>query len=230
MNKLTLVGTSLGNYDDISPRALQKIATAEVVLAEDTRVFGKLKSLMLERNPEIQFRDSQKIISYRDQNHDRVINEILQLLSEDKNIIQISDAGMPAISDPGYKLIRDVLENGFETDVIPSATAVESALLLSGLPTDKFVFIGFLPRKPGKIKKILDEIIPLSISIILYESPFRVRKLLEIISNSYENVRVAACKDISKKFQTVYRGSTEEVLTKLPENLKGEWTIVISKT
>lgn len=227
MNKLTLIGTSIGNYEDISIRAMQNLALADIVLAEDTRVFGKLKSLMLERNPEVKFNQTQKVVSYREQNHSVQIKNVIDYLCANLNIVLISDAGMPTISDPGFNLVDDLLKNGFEIDVIPGPTAVESALAVSGLPTDKFIYLGFLPRKPPKIKKLLDQAVTLNMTIVIYESPFRVRKILELLQLNYSNVRIAACNDLTKKFQKVYRGSISEVLQNLPSKLKGEWTLVL---
>lgn len=229
MSRLILVGTSIGNYDDISKRALQAIAGSELVLAEDTRVLGKLKSLMLERNPEISFNPKQKILSYREQNHRIQISKIIDYLKNEKDIVLVSDAGMPLISDPGFNLVEEVLNLGFDVDVIPGPTAVEAALVISSLETDKFIFLGFLPRKSSKSTKILDEVVGLKYSIVVYESPFRVKKLLELLRKTYGELKVAACNDLTKKFQKVYRGEVSEVLTKLPEKLKGEWTLVFSK-
>jgi 16S rRNA (cytidine1402-2'-O)-methyltransferase len=137
---------------------------------------------------------------------------------------------MPTISDPGFKLVEALLSKNYEIDVIPGPTAVESALALSGLPTDKFSFIGFLPRERSKIKKLLDSSFQIQNSIIYYESPFRVIKTLEIISEISEEIEVAACNDLTKKFQKVYRGKVKDVIEQLKSEKKviGEWTVVIN--
>lgn len=236
MNKLLILGTPLGNLEDVSLRSLRYIFESNVILAEDTRVFTSFKGLLKQRYSEvletlkIDKDKKQQIISYREQNHDRVVPQILNLLKEELVISMVSDAGMPAISDPGFRLIREVLNNGFEVDVIPGPTSVDSALVLSGLPTDKFVFLGFLPRKSGKIKKLLEEYIDKEITIVVLESPFRVIKLLQEISTNFgENIEVAACNDITKKFQKTLRGNITEVIQELNRiSVKGEWSLVIN--
>ncbi len=238
MGKLILVGTSLGNIEDLSIRAIKNLFTCEIILAEDTRVFKKLQMILKERYLNLleQILDSplnnfttQQILSYREQNHDKMTPQIIEKLKEGKDICLTTDAGMPTISDPGFRLVQEILKEGLEIDVIPGPTAIETALSISGLPTDKFVFLGFLPRKRGKILELLNKYIELEQSIILYESPYRVVKLLEILKDVYgENLQVAACKDLTKKFQEVHRGSVTEVLGTLGKNvLKGEWVVVV---
>lgn len=235
MNKLYILGTPLGNLEDVSLRSLRFIFESDVILAEDTRVFTRFKGLLKQRYFEvletlkIDKDKKQQILSYREQNHDRVFPQILNLLNENLVISLVSDAGMPAISDPGFRLIKEILDNNFEVDVIPGPTSVDSALVLSGLPTDKFVFLGFLPRKPGKIKKIIEEYLDKNITLVVLESPFRVVKLLhEIATNFGEDIEVAACNDITKKFQKVIRGNIVEVIKELKKSgVKGEWSVVL---
>lgn len=235
MGKLTLVGTSIGNVEDISIRAIKAILESEVILAEDTRVIKKLQLILKQRYLEtlntlgVKFSE-QKVLSYREQNHEQVLPQILLELEQESNIILTTDAGMPSISDPGYKLVKTVIELGHQVDVIPGPTAVSSALAVSGLPTDKFTFIGFLPRKRKKIIDTIDPYINLSNTLVIYESPYRVKKTLEIVREKYGNIlQIAAVKDLTKKFQQVYRGDVDEVIKHLPEQLKGEWVLVISR-
>lgn len=235
--KLTIVGLPLGNIEDISIRQIKALFEADIILAEDTRNVFKIKSIIKDRfekvisDLEISTNTDQKVFSYRDQNHERSFPEILRFLQEGKNIILVSDAGMPAISDPGFKLIRDLHANETEVDVIPSATAVDTALVISGLPSDSFIFLGFLPREKGKIKKqmllALDS--PAS-SVIYYESPFRVLKSLEVIAEESTDLNVAAINDLTKKFQKVIKGKITEVISELKKTkVVGEWVVVISK-
>jgi len=235
--KLTVVGLPLGNIEDISIRQLKALFEADIILAEDTRNVFKIKSILKERfdsiitSLQLDLNREQKIFSYRDQNHDRSLPEILRFIQEGKNIILVSDAGMPAISDPGFKLIRDLHANKVEVDVIPSATAVDTALVISGLPTDSFIFLGFLPRENGKIKKQIKAALesPAS-SILYYESPFRVLKSLEVIAEENSELNIAAINDLTKKFQKVIKGNIQEVITELKKSkVVGEWVIVISK-
>lgn len=236
MNKLQIVGTSIGNLEDITIRALRTIFGADVVLAEDTRQYFKLKDLLKRSYLEIleamdiHLEDHMQFVSsYRDQNHDRAMPAILSSLQDDKKVVYISDAGMPGISDPGFKLIRDVINSGFEVDVIPGPTAADTALLISGLPTDRFSFLGFLPRKEGKAMKLLKDYLEKENTVIIYESPFRVVKVLEMLAKNFEtNLQVSACAELTKLHQNVFRGDAKEVYETLKDkDLKGEWVICL---
>lgn len=231
---LTLIATPLGNIEDISLRQLKAIFSMDVILAEDTRTFIKLRNILAERFPEIlislelDIEHKPELLSYREQNHAQVLSQILKLLKEEKNIGLVTDAGMPTISDPGQRLVEEVLKQGIEVDVIPGATAIETALSISGLPTDKFIFLGFLPREKGKIQKLISSYLESESSIIYYESPFRVLKTLEIIVETSENIQVAACNDLTKKFQKVTRGDIKSVISELKtQKIQGEWVIVL---
>lgn len=232
---LTLIGIPLGNIEDISLRQLKALFSLEIILAEDTRNYIKLRNILAERIPEIikslelDLNHKPELISYREQNHNSILPQILKLLSENKNIGLVSDAGMPTISDPGGRLVEEVLRHNFEVDVVPGPTAVETAISISGLPTDKFTFLGFLPRERGKIHKLLNSSIQSQVSIIFYESPFRVIKTLEIISELSEDIKVAACNDLTKKFQKIFRGNIKDVIEELKKvKVQGEWVIVLN--
>ena len=229
---LYIVGLPIGNLGDVSQRALQILTDADVALAEDTREL--VKFLRLTELPH------KEILSYRDQNHDRVLPDILRLLEQGKTLALTSDQGTPGISDPGYKLIRDVIDAGFRVEHISGPVAAISALLLSGLPTDRFTFIGFPPRTKGKQQKLIAEFAELPATFILYESPFRVVKLLESIAEELgEETQVAAISEISKLHEQVHRGTVREVIDSLKAKgkndkkkgkgewkLKGEWVVV----
>lgn len=234
MNQINFVGAPIGNLEDISIRALRTILESDVVFAEDTRVYSKLKGLLIEKYKEIIVslkieRVEQQVLSYREQNHDKAWMQILSAINEEKSIAIVSDAGMPAISDPGYLLLKAMHENNLEYDVIPGPTAFTSGLLLSGFPTDRFVFLGFPPRKKGKFKKLIEPYLKEEITIVLYESPFRVKKTLEILEDEYSDIQVSAVAEITKKFQNTHTGTPTELLKLLPEELKGEWVLVINK-
>ncbi len=237
MGKLVLLGTTIGNLEDISIRALRYIFESPIILAEDTRVFIKFKNILKDRylevleSLEVTTETNQTISSYRDQNHERVVGNILDLL-KDNDVVLMTDAGMPAISDPGYKIVKESIENGFEIDVIPGPTAVSSALVLSGLPTDHFAFIGFLPRKKSRIKKLIDNYNLEQTSVVFFESPFRISKTLEALQTIYgEDLLVSACGEMTKKFQRVERGKVSEVINKFENQpAKGEWVLVIRKS
>lgn len=236
--KLTLIGTPLGNIEDVSLRQLRALFELPYIFAEDTRNHIKLKNIIKDRYleileaAEIKYENHQILSSYRDQNHSKASPQILKLLKEGNYVGLVTDAGMPTISDPGYKLIDEVLKAGFEVDVIPGATAIETALSISGLPTDRFLFLGFLPRTKSKIQKLLptnreDSKYQLP-TIIFYESPFRVIKTLEVISEIYPDAKVAACNDLTKKFQKVIRGDITKVISDLKKmKVQGEWVVII---
>lgn len=230
---LKVIGTPLGNIEDISLRQLRALFETPYIFAEDTRNHLKLKSIILQRYSnllrllEINLETNQKVFSYREQNHIGVTTQVLSLLKEGFEVGLVSDAGMPTISDPGQRLIDAVLRQGFDVDVIPSATAIETALAISGLPSDKFSFLGFLPRERGKIQKQITANI--ENTIIIYESPFRVIKTFEVISEVYPDCLVAACNDLTKKFQKVLRGNISQVITDLKSTkVQGEWVIILN--
>jgi 16S rRNA (cytidine1402-2'-O)-methyltransferase len=238
MSKLIIVGTSLGNLDDISPRAIKAVFESPIILAEDTRVFHKMKQLLKDRSMElleameVKFETEQMIMSYREQIHEKILPFVLQKLNDGVDVSLFSDAGMPAISDPGWNLIEDVLKSNFEIDVIPGPTAIESALILSGLPTDRFTFLGFLPRRKGRAVELVSHYLNDENTIVIYESPFRVVKTLLLINERLgkENrIQAAAVGEITKKFQKAIRGEVGEVIEKLKKmgGLKGEWVICL---
>jgi len=146
---LYIVSLPLGNLEDITLRALRTLSEVDAILAEDTREIAKF--LTLKSLPR------KKLISYRDQNHDRVVKEIAERIEQGENLALVSDRGTPTISDPGYKLVRDLTSLGITVVTIPGPVAAMAALSISGLPTDRFVFLGFLPRSRGKQRKILGE-------------------------------------------------------------------------
>lgn len=218
---LYVIATPIGNLKDITFRAIETLKDVDLVLAEDTRKSGILLKQYDIKTP---------MKSYRDQNHDRVFPEIVQLLQSGKDIGLISDSGTPLISDPGYKLIKELLEFGVTITPIPGPSAAISALSISGLPTDKFSFIGFLPKGSGKRKTLLERYGNLNNTIILYESPFRVLKLLQIILDTLGNRQICITNELTKKFERVWHGNVEALLNELSlQKMKGEFTIVIGK-
>lgn len=236
MTKLTFVGVPIGNLQDITIRALSTIFQAEYVFAEDTRQFLKLKSLLQQNYlkileaADVRLEDHKQIVSsYRDQNHEQALPQIMNLLQQDKKVVFASDAGMPGISDPGFKLVRDLTKNGFEVDVIPGPSAVDTAVLLSGLSTDRFTFLGFLPRRDSRATKLLEQYLNAENTVIIFESPFRVLETLKLIQKKFgDKVEVGASAEITKMHQQSYRGTVAEVIAKLEnEKIRGEWVICL---
>ncbi len=220
--QLFIVSTPIGNLRDITVRALKVLEEVDFILAEDTRQTIKLLD---------QYQIKKELVSYRDQNHTRIIDQIVKHLSEGKNIALVSDAGTPLISDPGYKLVRDLKDKGFSIVSIPGPSAVISALTISGLPTDKFIFLGFLPKSDTKRRNIISEYAKLDATLIIYESPFRVHKLLEEITEILSDRDVSLVKDITKLYEKDYFGKAIDILKKIPDRtkMKGEYVVLIGK-
>ncbi|MDD5341518.1 MAG: 16S rRNA (cytidine(1402)-2'-O)-methyltransferase [Patescibacteria group bacterium] len=219
--KLYIVATPIGNLEDISFRAIRILKEVNFILCEDTRV----TRILLDRH-EIKT----PTISYFQHSGMAKVNQIIDLLKQGKDLALVSDAGTPGISDPGNKLIELVLQEIPELKIepIPGACAAISALSISGLPTDKFVFYGFLPHKKGK-ETILKEIINNKFTSVFYESTHRILKTLNKLKElGLGDKQVVVCRELTKKFETIYRGNIEEVLNKLEKDVtKGEFVVVI---
>ncbi len=168
------------------------------------------------------------MVIFNDFNEEHSISSITGDLEKNMNIALVSDAGMPLVSDPGFKLIRDVTSRGIKVEVIPGATASITALTLSGLPTDKFLFLGFLPKKDGKREKLLSDakqaVSNVKATVIIYESPFRVIKLLEQIKKVFGDIDIAVCRELTKLHEEVLRGKISDVIPKVKP--KGEFVIL----
>ena len=218
--KLYIISTPIGNLSDISSRALEILSSVNLIAAEDTRVSRKLLN---------HFKIKNKLISYNDFNENFKAKSLLGLLKNDKNIAVISDAGTPCISDPGYRIVNMALMNNIKVISIPGATSLIAALSISGLPSDKFFFEGFLPKKKGlnKRMKILSK---LDATIIIFESPKRVVKTLNKILDFMGDRVVSLCKEITKIHETTYFGKLSEVLDKISQNtIKGEFVVMVAK-
>ena len=219
--KLYIIATPIGNLQDISARALETLRSVDFILCEDTRHTQKLLSF---------YNISNKLVSYHQHSNQRKTNYILSLLIEENDIALVSDAGTPGISDPGNKLISLAIEkiNELEVIPIPGPCALITALSISGFPTDKFTFYGFIPQKKGR-RKILGKIIDSSLTSVFYESGHRIQKTLNILLELNLKKRIVICRELTKKFETIYRGTAEDLLPLMKDKaLKGEFTIVIA--
>ncbi|MFA5633566.1 MAG: 16S rRNA (cytidine(1402)-2'-O)-methyltransferase [Candidatus Dojkabacteria bacterium] len=222
--KLYVIATPIGNLADITFRAVSVLKKVPFVLAEDTRESKKLLD---------KYEIGGKLISYRDQNHSKVIEKILEKLDMGLDLALISDSGTPLISDPGYRLVKELREKGYEVISIPGPCALTSALSVSGLPTDRFVFLGFLPKSESKRKKIIGEYKQLHNSIIIYESPNRLLKLLNLLKEELgEEITLSLSKDISKLRERYFFGKLPEIVELLKEegfedNPHGEFVCVV---
>ena len=204
--KLYVVSTPIGNLGDITYRGIEILKSVSFVLAEDTRESTKLFKKYEINTP---------LISYRDQNHERIFDKIKEKLDIGLNLALISDSGTPLISDPGFKLVRQLRELEYQIESVPGPSALISALSISGLPTDKFVFLGFLPKSLVKRKNILNKYLSLGITVLMYESPNRIVSLLKTISECYENNHTVLTKDITKLREEFLSGTSDQLIAEL---------------
>ncbi|HMU98066.1 MAG TPA: 16S rRNA (cytidine(1402)-2'-O)-methyltransferase [Chitinophagales bacterium] len=218
-NKLYLVPTPIGNLEDITLRALKVLEQADVVLAEDTRTSGVLCK---------HFNISTPLQAYHKDNEHKVVQNIIYQIQSGKKVALISDAGTPGISDPGFLLVRTCLENNIEVECLPGATAFVPALVNSGFPCDKFVFEGFLPHQKGRQKRLL-ALVNEHRTIIFYESPYRILKLLKELTEHFGAERsVSISRELTKKFEETYRGSVASALEHFEAKApKGEFVVVV---
>jgi len=219
MGKLYLVPTPIGNLKDITLRAIEVLQQADLILAEDTRTSGKLLK---------HYEIGTPMQSHHMHNEHKTVDAIVARINSGETIALISDAGTPAISDPGFLLTRACVENGIEVDCLPGATAFVPALVNSGLPNDRFVFEGFLPVKKGRqsrLKLLAEE----SRTIIFYESPHKLLKTLSQLSEFFgENRRISVSRELSKMHEETVRGSIMEVFAHFEAKpVKGEIVIVV---
>jgi len=253
MPTLYIVGTPIGNLEDISMRAIRILGEVDFVLCEDTRV----TSVLLNK-----YDIKTKMISYHQHSDENKNKQILKLLADGKNLALVTDAGTPGISDPGGRLVQDVIEkfgsdDGVKIESVPGPSAVTAALSISGIATDKFIFLGFLPHKKGR-QTFLDRIPETHDPIVIYESKHRIIKLLqeliEVNKKSEEyNLKleemdpyhkkkqglerkrqvtsVVVCRELSKMHETVYRGDLETIIRRIEENKddqRGEFVVIIA--
>jgi 16S rRNA (cytidine1402-2'-O)-methyltransferase len=216
---LYVVPTPIGNLEDITLRAIRVLKEVDLIIAEDTR-----QSLKLLNHFEIK----KTIQSYHMHNEHKVLQRYVDEILGGKNIALVSDAGTPAISDPGFLLVRECLKNNIKVDCLPGATAFVPALVKSGLPADSFCFEGFLPEKKGRqtmLKKLCEE----ERTIILYESPHRLLKTLKQFTEYFGAERlISVSRELTKTFEETVNGTIQEVLTHFENNIvKGEFVIVI---
>ncbi|RMD88748.1 MAG: 16S rRNA (cytidine(1402)-2'-O)-methyltransferase [Calditrichaeota bacterium] len=215
---LFLVSTPIGNLKDITLRALEVLSQVDLIAAEDTR---RTKILLQHYNIE------KPMTSYHDFNKERKIPILLERLKKGESIAVVSDAGTPGISDPAFKLVRACIEQDIPIDAIPGATAFVPALILSGLPTDRFVFEGFLPAKKGR-KKRIEALKDETRTIIFYESPYRLKKTVEELTPYFGDRPAALVREITKKFQEIHRGTLKELKERLNQiTMKGEFVLII---
>lgn len=218
-----IVATPIGNLEDITLRALRILKEVDLVLCEDTRQTRKLLD---------KYEIKTRTLSYHEHSKLARVEQIIDSLKNGKNLALVSDAGTPAISDPGGKLVEEVLRalgNEMKIIPIPGASAVAAAASISGFPTDKFLFLGFPPNKHAR-NKFFQKIAEADTTVIFYESTHRILKSLEELREAAPEREVAVCRELTKIFETIYRGTASEVLEKLKnDTTKGEFAVVVRK-
>lgn len=221
MSTLHLVGTPIGNLEDITYRAVRILKESDYIFCEDTRVTSKLCQHYEIHTP---------LKSYHEHNKDKASEQIIDYMEDDKQIALVSDAGCPCISDPGYELVNQVREAGFLVETIPGPNAAITALMTSGLPSYKFVFLGFLPRQANDKHEVLDKWMHRESTMMIYESPYRVKQTLKAISEIDSERKIAIGRELTKKFEQVETGSVETIENMLEDDSipqKGEFVILI---
>lgn len=218
---LYLVATPIGHLDDITIRALKILSSVDLIACEDTRTSGKLLN---------HYGIKAAKIAYHEHNAEMAGAKILEKLAHGQSVALISDAGTPLISDPGYRLVRQSIELGHPIIPVPGASAIMTALTASGMATDQFTFVGFLPNKPAARKSILSRFLTQTTTLILYESPHRVKTLLQDIAQIYgPDTGLCIGRELTKKFEEFLRGTADDLMLHFQNNPpRGEMVILIA--
>jgi len=217
---LYLVATPIGNLEDITLRALRTLKECDVVAAEDTRRTGQLLK---------HFGIAKPFLSYFQFNEAKRSEEILACLQRGEKVALVTDAGSPGISDPGERVVRAAIAAGLRVESVPGACALVAALTASGLPTEEFHFIGFLPHKAGQRRRELERLKGIQGTLVFYESPYRVEKLLGELSEVFAGRQVVLARELTKKFEEYLRGTPAELLSAVRQrSLRGEFVVLVS--
>lgn len=223
MGILYLVATPIGNLGDLTLRALDTLATVNQILAEDTRRISKLLHHYKIKTPRTSFHEHNEL---------KKLPVVLRKLRDGENIALVSNAGTPLISDPGFKLVREAQKQGFKVTPIPGPSAVLSALIISGLPTDKFTFLGYLPKTKAKRRKLFNKLHRsaeiLKTTFVAFESPYRLKESLADLAEITPDAEIAIARELTKIHEEILRGTPKTLLKSLADkNIKGEATLVI---
>lgn len=217
---LYLVATPIGNLEDITLRAIRVLKECDVVAAEDTRRSGQLLK---------HFGISKPLLSYFQFNEARRSEEIIERLQRGEKVALVTDAGSPGISDPGERVVKAAIAAGFRVEAVPGACALVAGLTASGLPTDEFHFIGFLPHKSGQRRNKLESLKAFEGTLVLYESPYRIEKVLGELNEVFPERQVVLARELTKKFEEFLRGKPAELLEQTKKrSLKGEFVVMIA--
>lgn len=234
MTTLYVVSTPIGNLEDVTLRAIKTLFSVDVIACEDTRKTGVL---LKHFNPILKLVGVKprrpKLVSYYEENEFQRIPEIIRLLREGENVALVSNAGTPTISDPGFKLVKECIKKGIDVVPIPGASSILAALVISGLPTDKFFFLGYLPKKRGKKKKLFKQLLlcfrglKQTPTLVFYDSPHRLLETLRSIRETLGDVEIVVTKELTKIHEEVWRGKISQALNYFTHP-KGEFTILLS--
>jgi len=220
VGKLYLVATPIGNLEDVSPRALRILQEAHMVACEDTR-----HTQILLRRYEIR---AKHLTAYTEFNHKRKVAELVGQLDRGWDVALVSDAGTPGLSDPGEQLVRAAIDAGHEVVPIPGPAAAIAALVASGLPTREFTFVGFVEKKSGPRRRVLERLVAEGRTFVIYESPYRVADLLADLAAVAPAAKVAVARELSKMHEEIVRGSADELAARFAKSpTKGEVTVVV---
>ena len=216
---LYLVATPIGNLEDITLRALRTLKECDVIAAEDTRHTGQLLK---------HFQISKPLISYFQFNEAKRSEEIIERLRRGEKVALVTDAGSPGISDPGERVVKAVIAAGLRVEAVPGASALVAALTASGLSTEEFHFVGFLPHKSGQRRTQLERLKAIPGTLVLYESPYRIEKLLGELKDIMPGRRVVLARELTKKFEEFLRGTPAELIQQIGNRtLKGEFVVLV---
>jgi 16S rRNA (cytidine1402-2'-O)-methyltransferase len=219
---LVLAATPIGDPRDAAPRLAHELATADVVAAEDTRRLRRLLG-------ELAVTPAGSVVSYHEHNEAARTPDLVARLVAGERVVVVTDAGMPSVSDPGYRLVAAAVEAGVRVTCVPGPSAVLMALAVSGLPVDRFCFDGFLPRKPGERAKVLAEVADERRTIVFFEAPHRLAETLSAMRDAFgPGRRAAVCRELTKTYEEVRRGTLDELVTWAEEGVRGEITIVVA--
>lgn len=232
MGTLYLVPTPIGNLADITLRSLRVLFDVDIIACEDTRRTGLLlEKLLTKFSPNPQDKRKPQLLSYYDQVELQRIPEIISLLKSGMNIALVSDAGTPAISDPGFKLVRECIKEDLKVESLPGASSVLTALTVSGLPTDKFLFVGYPPHKPGHrisfFENIQTSLKSINSTIILFEAPHKLLTTLSDVKSIFGDIEIVVCRELTKMYEEVRREKISDSLTHFKKTPpKGEFVIL----
>jgi 16S rRNA (cytidine1402-2'-O)-methyltransferase len=237
MSQLYLISTPIGNLEDITLRAIKTLFAVNILLCEDTRRTGKLLERLSAQSGQdlhIQAGEKPRLISFHEHNNLQRIPEVLEYLRRGKGVGLVSNAGTPLISDPGFKLVNKCIEEGYEVIPIPGPSALTAAMSVSGLTPARVLFLGFLSKRKGKKKKLLEQTkraakaLGETLCVILYESPYRLEGTLDLIRAVFDDPKVALCIEMTKMHESTLRGKASDLVEKVSgKGIRGEVTIVV---